>query len=356
MEVKKSFWWMVGGFLREIYFFDIFYSFSGKSKKVSFSGITNAIFFGDSITAGQNATLSNLYFTYLFSTRRGITHTNYGLAGKRARYVAGIAHSSTDFNLNTNLIHCMIGLNSINQTGLDSIKEIEAAYETLFLCCVFNTRTPAGHSSVTRTGSWSGFDASAVGGFYGTAALPGTSAISGTGTVEWTFSGTGFGICFSAGNALSSYGTCQVSIDGVYVKDFNLKEWYNLGSTIDVTSVSGPIAYTWHNLENTSHTVSVVSTGTIAIDYFTTLKTPANSPSIIYGTIPKSGFSAYFRTYNFASDVIKRLAGRHWANGYKVGFIDLDYAVGRGGYDTDLIHWTDNGHNQYSKAIDNILL
>jgi len=340
---------------------------------VDITGKTQLFAYGDSYTAGQNATTAAERYINQFATGKGLTLTNRAVGG-RGVYVAASTIQGDSFSRPATVITVMAGLNDIRRNGsaTKTLKKIEACYRAIMLRCISNLNTPSGHSSVVRSGSVLGYAANTVGGLYPTGTLPGNFASyapSGSASSwTWTFTGTGFGIQFSASDdVISNYGTGKIKIDGVVVKTIDLGEWYDGISDGANDNARGPLGLTFHNLANTSHTIVVESdgNGNFPVDFFCTLQAPSGSPAILFAEIPYLNSTGYALSPNMgsvavsdiASTVIKSIVNEYIALGFNVGFVQTNsYTNLITDLDTDNIHWNNLGHDHGTNAFNAAVL
>jgi lysophospholipase L1-like esterase len=333
---------------------------------VSLQGRNTMYALGDSITAGQNASVAGERYTNQFSAGKGLTLTNLGVGG-RGVLEAAIQIQPQTFTRSQTLITFAAGLNDMRRNGAATrtLKKMEACLKTVLIKGMAATNTASGSSGVTRSGTINAYAANTVGGTFPTGTLPCNCATNSPSTVAtwtWTFTGTAFGIQFSGSDdVLSNYGTGTISIDGSVVQTLDLGEWYDGVSDGARDNARGPVGFTFHNLTNTSHTIVVTSTGdgNFPIDFFCTLNPPETSAAFLVAEIPYLNSTGYAISPNLgsvaASDICSTLyrsiVNEYKGYGYNINFVETnDYYVLATGLDTDNIHPNNTGHDQITSA------
>lgn len=333
---------------------------------VSLAGRTNLIALGDSITAGQNASNAASRFINRFTTLKGLTLSNLAVGG-RGVYQAAVSIQGATFTRSNTVISFMAGLNDMRRGGVaaKTLNKIEACLRTSILRGISNVNTASGAASITRTGTVTGFAANTVGGFYPTGTLPGAYATNANNNVaSWTynFTGTSFGIQFSASDdVISNYGSGTITVDGVLVKTVDLGEWYDGISDGSNANSRGPVAFTFHGLSSGAHTVVVQNdgVGNFPVDFFCTLQTPSNAAAFMVAEIPYLNSTGYALVPNLGSvansdicsNLMKSIVNEYSSYGYNITFVHVnDYYILATGLDTDNIHPNDTGHVQIRDA------
>lgn len=342
------------------------------SSLLSLTGRTAIITLGDSITFGSNATTTNERYANQFATAQSLTLTNLGVGGRGVLEAASQINAAA-FTRPVTVISFMAGLNDIRRNGsaVKTLKKGEACLRSVILRGLSNVNTPAGSSGVTRTGTTTGYAGNTVGGIYGSGTQPCTCASNGANnaaTWTWTFTGTAFGIqFFGSDNVVSAYAIATVQIDGVTVDAIDLDSWYDGVSDGSKANNVGPVAFTWHGLTNTSHTIRVISNadGNCPIDYFCTINTPDNSPAYIiadipyldatgYATAPANGSTA---ASDAMSTVFRSIVNEYRSLGYNIVSVPTNsfYDVSTGLDPADHIHPNNLGHDQITNAFNSVI-
>ena len=337
-------------------------------RKLPVTGRTTLFAYGDSITVGQNATPTSNQYIQKFRTLRGLTLTNRATSGRGVYRMSSQGIIDTYTRSNT-VLTCMAGLNDIRRGGTDvrTLNKIEASYRVIAVKAISSATFASGGASVTRVGTFANYSANLVGGVNtNTGANPATFTSTNGSYWEWTFTGTQFGINFIANSGdVQTFGIASVFVDGVFVEDINLNNWYDNISDGTYDNRRGSLSWTWHGYANTSHTVRVVANGGIVpIDFFCTLQSSAaNCASVLAIEIPYLSTTGYaispangtVAISNAASLRIKKVMDFYSSLGYNMHFAwinDLWYILSSG-LDTDQIHPNNTGHDQIFQALQN---
>lgn len=337
-------------------------------QELRIGGRTNLITYGDSITVGQNASIPANSYAELLEAEFFSTRTDSALSGRGIWRAAATAIGATYTRTNT-VVTFMAGLNDIRRNGsaAATLNKIEAGARVIFCKGIHASAFASGHSTVTRTGAFTAYNAAANGGLYGTGAIPGNVATynyTNGDKWSWTFTGTEFGINFIVAAAGEGWGTFDVKVDGVIVQSLNGSGWYDGISDGVYDNKRGPLSLTWHGFTNTSHTVEVVNTGSgtdiTLVDFFFELLPPASANAVIgleipylnstgYAIAPASGSVA---ASILASERIFQVMDFYRSLGYPNVYIPVnDFYDLSTGLDTDNIHPNDTGHLQIFNAI-----
>ncbi len=342
----------------------------------SLSSITNNACVGDSFTFGLNANprLTNRYITLLTAAKSLTIGNDLGVSS------GGVWRGAKDLNAasftrSSTLVTMMSGFNDIRPGGYGfrTLNKISAAYSSALakMFCNVNSR-PSGAATVTRTGSFSGFDAATNGGQF-PSGTPGSgnfaSQTSGAGTWEVALTGVDFGFQFIANGASGTYGTAKMYIDNVLVGTVNLNDW-----TDDLTDGLGnvnsktPLFFPFFGYASGSHTLKVeaMGDGIVALDFFGNMSTTSQGAFLAFevpfmssigyaiGAGQGSAYAAV-EASNVIFDQIKIFSDR----GYRAGFATTN--IPRGQYDLttgldliinggDDIHPNNTGHTQLSNS------
>lgn len=236
--------------------------------------------FGDSITAGSTAK-SGFDYPSILGRYLGLTVTNLAGSGRGLWLMAQQANlDSTLSNDSGRLITAMAGLNDIRRSRTDNTyRKLLTCYRNLCVMKFRTTTVAAGSSSVTRTGSHLAFAGSSVGGKYTNTAIPGATTstyLSAAGSWSYTFTGDNVAIGLFGSGPTVNYGNATVTIDGRKVLDYTASEWYDDVSDGTYDNQRGPVSFWFPNLGYRSHTITVtwVSGGNVAMDYFAILRNP----------------------------------------------------------------------------------
>jgi lysophospholipase L1-like esterase len=340
---------------------------------ISLSGRTVIEAFGDSVTVGLNASPSTNAYIKLFSAAHGaMTVNTRAVSGKGVWNQASLAQSIV-YSRTTCIVPVMVGLNDIRRNGsaLKTLKKIEAGFRSILIGrFLSSTIVASGSSGVTRTGSISAYNGTSVGGAFGTGSLPGNFATNGApGSVctwTWTFTGTAFAIQFyGCDGVITTHDTAvDIKVDGTTVETINLNNWYDGVSDGAYDNARGPVAFSWHNLANTSHTVVITSSGgsgNCPVDFFSQLYTPAQMAPTMFFEIPYLDATGYATSPSLgstaasdaASAIIRGLAQTYYLLGFAVTYVATNstYVLATGLDTADHIHPNNTGHSQIYTAM-----
>lgn len=335
------------------------YLSSYTQNKVSISGATTLTTYGDSITSGLNASVAGNRWANKLATDKSLTLTNSGLSGSGVWYALSQLKSITWDN--TKVITVMAGFNDIDRNGdaARTLLKIEACYRSMVIAAIRGTQVASGSASVTRTGTITTSLALTYGGINSNVAIPASNAASTSSTIgdnwQWTFTGTGFCVQFIASDgAVATYGTVDIYIDGAVVKSVDLNSFYDGVSDGVYDNKRGPIAYSFHGLSNTSHTikVQVTSAATVILDFFAPLNSIASTPPMIFAEIPYRQGSTYpLSARDSGTGVIKTIVDEYRALGYNIALAKINtYYNIYNGLSYDSVHPNDTGHAQIESA------
>lgn len=346
------------------------YTYLGYEIPITQGSRTNLIALGDSITVGQNAAPSSNAYINLFRTAQGFsTLTNMAVGGRGIWNQTSLMQGATFTRSNT-VVTCLVGLNDIRRNGAaaKTLRKIEAGVRSLIIKCFGTGAVPAGGPLVTRSGgSFVGYAANTVGGLYGTGTLPGSFAANCPNTIgasfSYTFTGTAVGVQMIASDGvISPHATCDITIDGVLVRQVNLSEWYDGLSDGVYDNKRGPVAFTFHDLTNASHTITVTATsnGNFPVDFFSTIQPLGSEAAMIFSEIPYLDSTGYATSPAFgsvqatkaANILVFQLVNFYKGLGFNIGFCKTnDYYDLATGLDTaDHIHPNNTGHSQINNA------
>lgn len=338
-----------------------------QQQTISLSGRTVLRAYGDSFTAGQNASNSANRFINQYTTNKSLTLTNLASGGRGVWYAADQSANDT-YTRSATVLSVMAGLNDIRRNGdaTKTLNKIEAAHRAIVLKAISSTTTAGGSAGCTRVGTFSPYNARAVGGTYNsTNPIPNatTAAVaSGDGDYwEWTFTGTQFGIQFICNSGdVQTFGVATIAVDGVTVATLDTNDKYDNVSDGTYDNRRGPYGFTWHGLTNASHTVRVTrSVGFIVVDYFCLIQTPANSAALLFAEIPYLNTTGYALSpalgtasiSNVATARIQAIINEYRALGFIAALVNTNrYYNLNNGIDTDNIHPNDTGHDQIDLA------
>lgn len=339
---------------------------------VVFTGINKSIEMGDSIMFGINASPLSLCYRARLASLYGWSETNVSLGGSGVWNEIKEFHQLTITRPST-VIFESAGLNDIrNSHATTTFNKIESCLYSVLKRCFQKSSVASGGNSVTRSGSFTAFDAAAVGGKYGTGVIGAAdvATFNTTDNATWTYSftGTGIAVNFSASDPTVNRGVAEIRIDGVLVDTVSdLKQRYDAVSDGVYDNKRGPHTKVYLGLTNTSHSIEVKAlTGSpsVVLDEFAVMdENMANLGVVFVLEVPKivnyalvnrnQASDAYIDQVNTLRETVVNVFK---ARGYPVHFIRL--MAGSGGFynvttgiDVDQIHPSTLGHDQLFNSV-----
>lgn len=252
--------------------------------------------FGNSITLGPPFCTADSVYPARIAALTGLPITNYAVGGTGIWY--SVKQANTNINVNhTTLETMMAGFNDLRRGGNNPLtyKKIVNALNADWLNHFAATSLPAngGDASIVKSGIWFDYGAASVGGKYSNGAFTANSGD----YIEWTFSGSAFGVGLIAFDSLTYQGSAfHVDIDGTLYGNYSENAQtdgiydgsYDNGRTQMALIVSG--------LSNGSHTVRLTSDQSVsyfAVDYFATLASIGTYPALVWFTPPYMTAAGY---------------------------------------------------------------
>jgi hypothetical protein len=332
---------------------------------LDFTGITNYAFFGDSIATGQGSTARNSYRLKTVDTYSTTDHN--GTLGARGVWVQVRNLNQYSFTKASSLIWLEAGLNDLRKSdSVQTSNKLQSSLKTALATSFTSSEVAAsGSSDVTRTGTFTSYDAQLYGGIYPTGTLGTGDFASSSQTLgdtwEWTFTGDNLFIIFGASSPSSTRGECEVRIDGVLVEtitDQN-QRWDGVSDGANNNEL-GPDTRFYNGLSAGSHTVIITISAVpyIVIDQLGVLDTPANTGCVFINQIP------YVNDYTIpgadqadaakidAANLLRENIVNYFKDkGYKIAFVKVMKTNG-GFYDetintVDDVHPSDAGYLQW---------
>lgn len=249
---------------------------------VELAGITKLVTLGDSIAAGSNASPSTNAFREKLKDLFLWTDTNLAVGG-RGYYNAIESFNETTFTRANTITIDETGLNDVRRSwNAKTRNKIRASIDSILARLAGLNAAASGSASVTRTGTFSAFDARAVGGVYGTGTLPGNFASQSSTTNsewEWDFNTDSFFIAFMGSDGTAARGPCEVYVDDVLIDTItNLNQSWDGVSDGANNNQQGPDTRVYWGFGVGAHTCRVKVTGTdpVVIDRFVEMDTPEN--------------------------------------------------------------------------------
>ena len=340
---------------------------------IDFTGINRVIEMGDSIMVSNNASpASNSYRARLASTYTW-TEVNLSLGGSGTWNEISSFHQATVAPRATTVIIESAGLNDIrNSHDQKTFNKIESCLHSILKRCFQKSGVAAGSGSVTRSGSFTVFDAAVHGGKYDSAGgIGGNSAcFNTTANATWTyaFTGVAISVTFSASDPTINRGVAEIRIDGVLVDtvDDLMQRFDGVSDGVN-DNKRGPHTVTYFGLTNAAHSIEVKAlTGSpsVVVDEFSVLdENIANLGVVFVLEVPKitdyaiagrdQASDAYIDQVNALRESVVDL---YAAAGYPVYFIPI--MLGNQGFydvttgiDSDGVHPTNTGHDQIFDSI-----
>ncbi len=340
---------------------------------IPLNGINNVIAFGDSFTAGLNASTTANRFVNRFTDKYGFSLNNQG-AGGRGIWVA-VANTQTQvYTKSQTIVLCMVGLNDIRRgIGQKTKNKIYTGIRTFISQQLIKSQVASGDSTVTRSGTISATNAQSIGGTYSTGAIPGnTSTFSATAGDSWTwsFTGTGVGVQFVISDGVFvTYGEADIFIDGSFKRRVKLNNLMDGITDGTYDNARGVMAVNFFGLPNTSHTIRVVHRGggNVLIDkfmtYFDANKEKSQVARTVISEIPYVVGDGYWKTASGTDKAqqrhldevnkeIHKIVMEFARMGYPIYFNPTNTGYNKSGVDTDSVHPIDYGHLLLFRQLD----
>ena len=334
---------------------------------IDFTGITNYVFLGDSISAGSNATVGNSY-RELLVTNYATTNTDYSVGGRGTWREIKEIHTQ-GFTRSQTVIWEEAGLNDLRRSNVQATKnKIESCVKSVIKKTFALSGVAAGSNSVTRSGTFTPYDAESNGGVYPNLAFPDdTACFSSTVNDYWeyTFSGDNCYIVFGAADSSKNRGDCEIRVDGDLVDTItDLNDRADNVSDGDDPNDLVPDTRFYRGFGSGSHTlrITVTSAFPVPVDQIGTLDDPSNVGVLMLIQIPyvtdysKVGLDQANDSVIDAGNQIKiDLVNEFKALGYRIGFARI--MQGKGGLydlaniDSDGVHPTNAGHLQIYNSL-----
>lgn len=341
-------------------------------------GITNWLYGGDSIMNGSNASVVGLSYRGLLNAKYSTTNNNHSVGGRGVWREIENFHTLT-FTRSSTMIVVEAGLNDIRRSHTtQTINKIESEIKTIIKKAFGAAAVASGGSGVTRSGSFSAFNADAYGGAFNDTGGIGNNVASyqTTANATWSYTftapqnNTTAFVCFSATYPSIARGDAEVRIDGVLVETItDLDDRWDGVSDGDNDNQRGPATKFYFGLASGSHTIEVKATSTTAVvvDHFGYLDVPSNVGTMIVQEVPyvtdysKPGLDQANDSYIDQINAIRKTwVDTFAALGYRIYYVKImkehgllyDTSIG---IDSDGVHPTDAGHrlifNSYLKYL-----
>jgi lysophospholipase L1-like esterase len=297
--------------------------------------------YGDSFTAGFNATPNDSCYAKRLATYYSDVLVNRGVGGSTVN-AAYTSFKTDKLSGKDKPVTMMSGVNDFRGgthqhpiLTLQCMGYFKSAITLQFLkSYVFATST-----SVIKSGTWDSSTTDLVTGLHSKYLT--SSTANSTATYIFTDSTLVIGTFGSNGYGVVS-GHFEVTIDGIFKGRYFFGAYGLAGYT--------PQTLVFRGLSNASHTVVVTKIGTnkIALDYFGHLKNSSDCKPIIIGEVPnwnKADFTSYMGTnfYEYINTQICNIKSDYY--GYPVIIAPVNtYLNPNLDIDTDNVHPTNQGH------------
>jgi lysophospholipase L1-like esterase len=328
-------------------------------------------YFGDSFTAGLNATNTSLSFPYIVSNNLfggynpAGDYNNYAVSGRG--WAVGIANSYTNVTApNVNSTVVTLGFNDIRRNGNNvtanakTLEKLKSGARALIANSWLASAVAANNGAVSTTGTWTTVSGIGDKASLNLSGLVKTSIVAGS-TLTYTWTGTSLVIgTFSTDEVTTFGGDFTYSIDGgssITYTGKNKTDGISDGAT-DNSIIANAIVVT--GLTNSSHTVVITTSSTdrVRIDYFGILQNRLYCPSIIINSLAYMNSTGYALSPAFGSDATMNQGSAALEQvvsefpNFPVYFNDINkfYDITTG-LDTDNIHPNDVGHKQIANSI-----
>lgn len=323
--------------------------------------------YGDSYTGGTGVTVVTR-FPALLASRWNATENNHGIGGRGITRANLEAYQTLPrYGSRAMLITLLAGFNDLHYGGSNPKTLVKLTSEAqAFLANAFlKTAVPADDASVTKTGAWT----NATPGTWADKAsqsLGGRAMFSGTNAnkISWGFTGTNVVVGYMQGsNTTYTLSTFDVYIDGVFVESIapNNTTDGNVGfPEVYENLTHAVLLYT--NLGGGAHTIELRQTQAVnllVVDYFGTLSSPGDCPSVLVGEIPHVNAAGYAGPESLRTKVIddagsaalRTAVSVFTALGYPVAWIPInDYYDYQANIQGDNDHPNVIGHQQIAAA------
>lgn len=324
---------------------------------LDFTGITNYAYFGDSIAFGSNSTAGNS-FRELLNTNYATTNSNQAVGGRGVWREMYNANNYT-FTKLSSVLWFEGGLNDLRRSDvLATSNKLESSLKTVIAKAFKSSQVAAsGSSSVTRVGSFTGYDAQTNGGVYsgGTIGVGSPASFSSTigNTWTWSFTGNNVFVIFGAGSSTVLRGNCEIRIDGNLVESVtDLSNRWDGVSDGDNDNKRGADTRFFSGLSAGAHSIEVrvTSSTAVAVDQFGVLDAPVNCGVVGVIQIPyvvdynKVGLDKASDSKIDAANLLREnIVNIFNGLGYRIAYCKI--MKGNGGlYDLANIDPTDNVH------------
>ncbi len=349
----------------------------GNTFAYDFTGITGALFLGNSIMDGNLATAGNSFRELLTTQYSWSPAQNLSVGGKGVWRECFELNNST-FTRTVTVLMEEGGLNDIRRShSVQTFNKIKSGLDVIIARTFIKTSVGAvasGSSSVTRSGSFTSFDANSFGGLWPSGALPGNYACYNTtanATWAWSFTGDNLIIAFSGSYPSINRGVAEIRVDGGLVDtitDFN-QQWDGVSDGTN-DNQRGPVTKVYWGLGAGSHSVEVkalsASPDVVVIDYFSVLDDPSNLGVVLLIEVPKvldyakPGLDQANDSYIDQVNSIKILIADKWSShGYKISYVPImpTYYLSSGVTidASDGVHPTNSGHSLIRDAINEFI-
>lgn len=302
--------------------------------------------YGDSFTAGYNASPLDSSYIRRLATYLNATLTNRAISGSYANSAWTKLKEDKINGINEN-VTILTGVNDyrLATSGhtiltMSYIGYLKSAITLQFL----KTHIPATSPLITKMGTWDSSSTDILGSFYSKYLFSSTN----NSTLSYTFTDSTLVIGTYGSNGSVQSGHFDISIDGVFKGRYTFGGYSTGGYT--------PQTLIFRGLSNTSHTVVITKVGTLktCFDYIGHLKDISNCKPILIGEFPnwnKSDYGSYLgtNTFQYVNNQVCTILEDFYK--YPTAIAPINMLLNpETDIDLDLVHPTNNGHRHIFDA------
>lgn len=350
------------------------------------TGLTTLLSTGDSIMNGSNASPASNAYRALFAAEHSLTDNNQAASGRGVLMEIYNVHN-LNYTRSQVLMMKSGGLNDARRSNSTKCRnKIVSCFKTQLKKHFANSLNvvASGSSSVTRSGTFTGFDAALLGGRYPSGTIPNDVAtFSSTANATWTWNFTidsllanTLFIGTSASDGTAARGGFEVYLDGVLIDTVTSADQQNRydgvadGGALTLSdNKRGPDTKYYFDLTVGAHTLQIkaLTTTPVVIDQIGVLDAPANLGPLLVLEIPKilnyniAGLNQASDAYiDELNELIRAEIVPFRERGYPIWYIPMMATSGGDGLlttgvggdiDSDLVHRTNTGHANFFTSV-----
>ncbi len=274
---------------------------------------TSLVAYGNSITAGQNASPGNEYIT-LYGAALGLTVTNHAVGGRGSWRAVSEANAEENPG-DTKVATVMAGFNDVRRTDTTTaltyrktLNKIINAHKVIFINHFLKSYEDGGNGAdVTRYGSWStNYPSNTIG---GKSNAHGAYSLTLNDSIVYSFTDNNVVFSMIGGDGTTEVysNSFEIYLDGVLQSTETARYTTDAISDGADGNTRQPIGFIYTGLTYGAHKVKIVNkngggTNYIIIDYFGHLVDPNNAYPLIIFHAPKMDATGYASVPAGASD------------------------------------------------------